>query len=117
MSRYRQGTSLIETVKDAAGDPDHMVYVAWRGTCLDDEEQDVFHVCAECDQLMDGGCTCIRCTWCGLRIVKDLVTVDGDEAWHPACVAEAKIREEATPCPAVPHVRYPAVRLSWREEE
>ena len=93
MSRYRQGTSLIETVKDAAGDPDHLIYAAWRGTCPDDEEQDVFHVCVECDQLIDGGCTCVRCTWCGLRIVADAVTVDGDESWHSACVREAAERE------------------------
>jgi len=93
MSRYRQGTSLIETVKDAQGDPDHLIYAAWRGTCPDDEERDEFKVCAECDQLIDG-CACVRCAWCGLRIEKDAVTVDGDEAWHPACVAEARTREE-----------------------
>ena len=111
MSRYRQGTSLIETVKDAQGDPDHLIYAAWRGTCPDDEERDEFKVCATCDQLMDSGCPCVRCTWCGLRIEENAVTVDGDEAWHSACVAEARAREEATPCPAVPHVQYPAVRL------
>ena len=94
MSRYRQGTSLIETVKGAQGDPDHLIYAAWRGTCPDDEEQDVFHVCAECDQPMDGGCPCVRCTWCGLRIVANMMAVDKDEAWHSACVAEALAREE-----------------------
>jgi len=95
MSRFRSGTSLIETVKDAAGDPDHLIYAAWRGTCPDDEEQDVFHVCAECDELIDA-CACVRCTWCGLRIIADAVTVDGDEAWHPACVHEAAAREVET---------------------
>lgn len=89
MPRYRVGTSLISTVKDPHGDPDHLIYANWRGTCPDDEERDEFKVCAECDQLMDGECSCIRCSWCGLRIVTDPVSVDGDETWHAACVAEA----------------------------
>jgi len=95
MPRFRSGTSLIETVTDAAGDPDHLIYAAWRGTCPDDEEQDVFHVCIGCDQLIDSECTCLRCTWCGLRIVADVVAADGDEAWHPACIAETMAQEEA----------------------